>query len=84
MGGRDWPCLARTSVPPRFRNGEADVLSILARTGWSRRELLRIGTLGLFEIGRPQLLKGRARFPDSMKRPRRLVDHGDPILGLFG
>jgi hypothetical protein len=24
------------------------------------------------------------RFPDTLKRPRRLVDHGNPILGLFG
>jgi uncharacterized protein (DUF1501 family) len=23
------------------------------------------------------------RFPDTLNRPRRLVDHGDPILGLF-
>ena len=24
------------------------------------------------------------RFSDALKRPRRLVDHGNPILGLFG
>ncbi|WP_406694955.1 DUF1501 domain-containing protein [Singulisphaera sp. Ch08] len=42
------------------------MLSILDRPGrlcdgWSRRELLQIGTLGLFGLGLPQLLKGEER-----------------------
>jgi len=40
------------------------MLSILGRAGrlcdgWSRRELLQIGTLGLFGLGLPQFLRGR-------------------------
>ena len=51
-------------------NGEADVLSILTRPGrlcdgLSRRELIQIGTLGLFGLGLPQLLKGQALARDQ-------------------
>jgi hypothetical protein len=46
------------------------MLSILGRPGrlcdgWSRRELLQIGTLGLFGFGLPQLLKCRALAQDG-------------------
>src|SRR5437879_5149696 len=44
---------------------EAAMISIMDRPGrlcdgWSRRELLQIGTLGLFGLGLPQLMKGQA------------------------
>src|SRR5690242_12391200 len=42
------------------------MLSILGHPGsrrdeWSRRELLQVGTLGLFGLGLPQLLKGQTQ-----------------------
>ena len=55
----------RRSAPWLGPRGDARMLSILGRPGRlcdgrSRRELLQIGTLGLFGLGLPQLLKGRA------------------------
>jgi hypothetical protein len=58
------------------------VLSILARPGrlcdgWSRRELLQIGTLGLFGLGLPQLLKGQSVGSDeSISEPGRVPKNG--------
>src|SRR5438552_10507568 len=47
------------------------MLSILGRTGrlcdgWSRRELLQIGTLGLFGLGLPQFLRRQALAQDAV------------------